>query len=662
MGKTRLAVEVGAQVKASFTDGVWFVSLEAMAGSAEQIKIAIGEAMGLGQANKQLTGEQVIAILRDKQLLLILDNCEVVLAELDFIPQWLKRAPHVAILATSREPLNFQAETVVALDGLPTGDMEMNVAENMFAERGQMARADFAVSAENLPQVRQICQLVDGSPLGIALAATWVRRRSLAQILDSIGGSLDFLSTRMRDIDPRHRSLRAVFETSWQLLATEEQEVLAALSVFPTTFTAEAAAHIAGGLLFDLDVLCEKSLLQQQQEGERYTMHSLVRQFAGEKLGERRKEVEWKFVGWYLENAGIHQQNYPQLQPEWHNFLEAIRKAHALQAWQMVLDFVAVLDEPWFRQIRFNDMREGLTLAVVAAGVLDDKQTLARSLLRLGEVALEQSQYMPAETHLNAALAQYMRLENGLGIAHTQYFLGRTKFEQAQDDEAYMLCAESKRIFAEEGDEGLGVAKNLNLLALWHIKKHRDFETAHEYLEKSVELQRPLPLSSNYVETLRHLARVEMMSKAYMPAENHLVEAADVSRQLNNVGEYAAVLYERLLLCKKCNQYDEALKFGYECLDNFKKLGSLRWEALIKTQLGVLHQTNKNFQQALGLLKEGLQIFVELEDTYEQAHSYHYLCVLYADMGEIEQSQYAKEQALLLNLELNDPLLTEQLK
>ncbi|MCB0088624.1 MAG: hypothetical protein KDE54_11975, partial [Caldilineaceae bacterium] len=86
-----------------------------------------------------------------------------------------------------------------------------------------------------------ICRLVDGLPLGIALAAAWVRRRSLAQIIDSIGQSLDFLSTRQRDVDPRHRNIKAVFETSWALLAGEDRVVLAALAVFPASFTAEAA-------------------------------------------------------------------------------------------------------------------------------------------------------------------------------------------------------------------------------------------------------------------------------------------------------------------------------------------------------------------------------------------------------------------------------------
>ncbi|MCB0088625.1 MAG: AAA family ATPase, partial [Caldilineaceae bacterium] len=118
VGKTRLALEVGQGIKANFPDGVWLVGLTAIKGEAEEIKMAIGEAAALGQGAKQLTGEQVLAILRDKRLLLILDNCEGVLDELDFIPHWLNRAPGIVILATAREPLNFRVEAVVLLEGL----------------------------------------------------------------------------------------------------------------------------------------------------------------------------------------------------------------------------------------------------------------------------------------------------------------------------------------------------------------------------------------------------------------------------------------------------------------------------------------------------------------------------------------------------------------
>ncbi|MCA9923404.1 MAG: hypothetical protein KC421_13580, partial [Anaerolineales bacterium] len=561
IGKTRLAIAVGKQVKMSFPDGVWFVSLEAIKGGTEQIKIAVGEAVGLGQDGKQLTGEQVLAILRDKQMLLIFDNSEVALEDITFIPEWLKRAPQIAILATSREPLNFQAESVIFLDGLPIGTAEVSAAEAMFAERGQMARDDFAVTAENLSQVRHICELVSGSPLGIALAAAWVRRRSLAQIIAGIDQSLDFLTTRLRDVDPRHRSMRAVFETSWQLLTPDEQAVLAALSVFPTTFTAAAATKVVGAVLLDLDSLCEKSLLQQVHESERYSMHSLVRQFAADKLGTRKSDVVDAFVDYFYQFTRYHQEDYAALQPEWHNLLTAVTQAHALQSWQTVLDFVWVLDEPWFRQIRFQDMRQGLGLAVEAADALQDQPALAKMLLRLGEIETELNDYAAAEAHLADAMRRLMRLEDSLGIAQGKYLYGRIKTEQAQNDEALTLFTDAKRIFEEE-ENWLGIAKNLNLMAFCHMKLSSDYQTAHALLEQSISLQRQMPLSSTYIESLRNLARIKINLGDYASAEGCLVEATTISLKQQDIGEYAAVLFERTILCRRQDQIDAALHFG----------------------------------------------------------------------------------------------------
>jgi len=664
-GKTRLAIEVGQALKMSFPDGVWFVSLAAVKGDPEQIKIAVGEAVGFGQGDKQLTSEQVLAILRDKRLLLILDNCEVVLDELGFIPGWLTRVPGVVMLATAREPLNFTVEAVVLLDGLPTGEgetgSELRAAEALFAEQGQMARADFIVSAENLPQVRQICRLVDGLPLGIALAAAWVRRRSLAQIREAIGQSLDFLSTGLRDVDPRHRSMRAVLETSWQLLDATQQAVLAALAVFPLSFSAAAANAVAGATLDDLDLLCEKSLLQQQQEAERYSLHSLVRQFAAEKLASRTPAVKRAFIDYFYGFARTQQADYAALQPEWANFAAAITSAHALAAWQTVLAFVQVLDEPWFRQMRLTDMRAGLALALDAALALDDQPALARTLLRLGEIEVEQNAYGDAADHLQRALDGFMRLEESLGIAHAKHLLGRIKLEQAEDEQALVLTAASLQIFEAEHNH-LGIAKNLNQLALLQIKTDRDFTGAHDHLARSVALQRELPPSPYYVEALCHLARVKSRNGAYAEAAHLLVEAAAISRGQQNLGDYAAVLYEQLLLCKARRQVDQALAIGYECLASFQLLGSVRWEGLVKTQLGLLHQAKAELPRAATLLQEGLQIFDELGDRYEQAYSYYYLSVLYAEMKEAAQSRAAQQQARRLNQRLQEPQLAQWLQ
>lgn len=660
VGKSRLAVEVGRQVTAGFPDGVWFVGLDGMQGDAEQIQIAVGEAVGLGQRGQSLSGEQAIALLREKRILIILDNCETVLDGLSFLPAWLRRAPGVAVLATSRQPLNFQAESVVLLDGLPTGDGEPGAAESLFAQRARMARADFALSAEVLPAVRHICELVDGLPLGIALAAAWVRRRSLAQIGDAIGASLDFLSSSLRDVDPRHRSVRAAFETSWQLLSADEQAALAALSVFPASFSAQAAEAVAGASFLHLDALCEKSLLQQQHDAERYSLHALVRQFGAEKLAEGRREAEKAFADYYYQLAHSHRDDYSRLQPEWRNFAAAIRGVHGLAAWQRLLAFVDVLDEARFRQIRFGEMRDGLALAVDAARALGDQPGLARILLRLGEVETELNDYPAAEEHLAEALPLLYRLEDGRGLGQAKYLLGRMRGERSQDEQAAHLLAEAERIFADEGD-ALGRAKSLNLLAVCHMRLDGEYDAATAHLEASVALLRGMAPSAVYAEALRYLARINSRSGGFDAADDLLAEAGRVCDAVQDRGEYAAVLYERMVLDKRRGAWQAALDAGQEALALFEELGSLRWQGLVKTQLGVLHQTQGQHAAALSLFGEAVPIFDEVGDRIEQAYVYYYLYRLHGEMGQEAESQSAAAQARRLNRTLQIPYLLEQL-
>ncbi|MFK7802896.1 MAG: BTAD domain-containing putative transcriptional regulator [Anaerolineae bacterium] len=668
IGKTRLSIEIGQQVKESFPDGVWFVQMADLTqsgGGMERLKIAVGEAAGLnaGQDGKQFSGDQVIAILREKRMLLIFDNSETVLDDLSFIPEWLKRAPGVAILASSREPLNFQTESVIHLAGLPinspSGD---SAAIGLFGERGRMAREDFEVTADNLPQVGQICEMVGGSPLGIALAAAWLRRRSLVQIIESVGKSLDFLTSRMRDIDPRHRSMRAVFETSWQLLAPEEQEVFAALSVFPGSFGEEAAEKIAGAMLFDLDALCEKSLLMQQHEDERYLMHGLVRQFAADKLKESGSlaTVQREFIDYFYLFASVNKQDYAQLRPEWSNFSAGIVLAHELELWQLLLDFVGLLDEPWFRQARFTDMREGLELALDGAKALRDEAVFAQTLLRLGEIEMEQNDYGSAEPRLEAAMNLFMRQEDSLGIAHSKFFLGRIKSESAQFAEALELLQDSNRIFIDENNL-IGIAKSMNYLAVCQVQKNRDVDLAIKYLEESQSLQESLPVSSTYIETLRSLARIKFMIGQNEEVNTLFQLAQETSQRLNDRGEYAALLYEKVYFYRKTGKYDQAIELGDECLQAFKQIGILRWEALIKTQIGLLHQSKGLFGIAEKHLLSSLEIFQEIGDLHEQAYSHYYLYRLYGELDDTQNEIHFFDSAKQLSLELDNTMLQELL-
>jgi predicted ATPase/DNA-binding XRE family transcriptional regulator len=256
IGKTRLAIEATARQAAGFADGAAFVALASVA-APDLIAPAIADALGFsfyGQANP--TG-QLIDFLQEKALLLLLDNFEHLVDAADLLVELLQRAPQIKLIVTSRERLNLQGEWVIELQGLPlpraadgwkNGDQlagfDDSAAVALFLQTARRTYAGFTLAPADRAAVARICRLVDGMPLGIELAAAWVRVLPLNEIADEIARTLDFLAASARDLPARHRSLRAVFEHSWNLLTDAERIVMRRLSVFRGGFSRAAAAAV----------------------------------------------------------------------------------------------------------------------------------------------------------------------------------------------------------------------------------------------------------------------------------------------------------------------------------------------------------------------------------------------------------------------------------
>ena len=317
-GKTRLALEAGREQVGLFGDGVYFVPLAALV-AANQLPATIADALGLAFSEHTDIQAQLLAYLRGKKLLLILDNLEHLLPPArgeiagnlpparggdrggaSLLADILAHAPGVVILATSRQRLELREECVYAVEGLayPRETRFLEGTETRFlSETGFLTydalalflscarRADrrFALTTDDQATVVRICQLVEGLPLGVELAAAAIGARSAAEISGEIGRTLDFLAATARNVPDRQRSLRAAFEHSWQLLAPAAQAILAGLSVFRGGFTAEAARQVAAAAPADLSGLVDRSLLRYDGAG-RYDVHQALRPYAAEKL------------------------------------------------------------------------------------------------------------------------------------------------------------------------------------------------------------------------------------------------------------------------------------------------------------------------------------------------------------------------------------------
>ncbi|MCB8938108.1 MAG: tetratricopeptide repeat protein [Ardenticatenaceae bacterium] len=307
MGKTRLALAAAdAQLAnvAAFPHGIFFVHLAPLQ-SVDQMVPAIAHALGLpldsghqGNRTEHLPGEQLafkdqlLDYLRHKQLLLILDNFEHVLAGADLVAEILQTTARLKIMVTSRERLQLLGEQIFPIQGLDFPDWETtdealrSSAVRLFVQAAHRVQPNFAITANDLPDLTRICHAVGGMPLGLELAASWVDLLSLADIASEIENSLGLLETDLRNMPQRHRSIRAVFDCSWQQLSVADQAVFAQLAVFRGGFTRTAAQKITNASIRTLANLVNKSFLQYNQPRDRYELHELVRQYAAEKLAE----------------------------------------------------------------------------------------------------------------------------------------------------------------------------------------------------------------------------------------------------------------------------------------------------------------------------------------------------------------------------------------
>ncbi|MBN1313021.1 MAG: tetratricopeptide repeat protein [Anaerolineae bacterium] len=308
IGKTRLAQELVVRQASRFLDGIIYVPLIPVT-RPELIATAIADAANIPITGAAPPREQLIAHLAERESLLLLDGFEHLVAGVDIVPAILHAAPQTKIIVTSRVKLDLRDEWVFAVDGLSVppeevgeaGQIEEYEAVEHFVHCARRHKSDFTLHSQEAA-VARLCRILGGLPLGIELATGLLSVASCSQIADEVEQNLDVLASTRRDALERHRSLRAVFDHSWQMLSVNEQQVFPRLSVFLGGFTPEAASDVAGADLQVLNGLVSKSLLRavsvEDGAAVRYEIHENLRQYAQEKL-EGEPEVWQQTVADY---------------------------------------------------------------------------------------------------------------------------------------------------------------------------------------------------------------------------------------------------------------------------------------------------------------------------------------------------------------------------
>ena len=416
-GKTRLAVETARTLLGDLPDGAWLVELAAI-GSDGDVAQATLAGLGLrdtllGEAPNAELIDRLIAAIREREALLILDNCEhVIESAAVFAHRILGECRRLRILATSREPLGITGEALwpvepLALPDAHTGHtgLESSPAIQLLRDRGRAVRRDFAVDADTLPTMVRVCRALDGLPLAIELAAARLRTMSIDQLAHRLDDRFRLLTGGSRTALPRHRTLRAVVDWSWELLTEAERVVLRRLSVFSGGASLEAAERVCVGdaveqeqVLELLTSLAEKSLLLTADDaglGERYRMSGTIKEYAGHRLAEAgesdlARRAHLAFFTELMETAEPHLRRAEQLEwlatleAEHDNISSAMRGAIAAGEAQAAMRLAAGAGWYWWLSGHKAEGNELITAATGVPGeVADEVRAMVYALIAM---------------------------------------------------------------------------------------------------------------------------------------------------------------------------------------------------------------------------------------------------------------------------------------
>ncbi len=634
IGKTRLALQAAAEAAKTYHHGVTFVSLASIS-SVQFLIPTIADALALPRSGQIDPKEQLLNYLRDKNMLLLLDNFEHLLAEqgADLIGEILATSQHVKLMITSRERLNLLEEWGIDLQGMrfPAADgddvepLEGYSAVQLFVQRARQAKPGFTLSVENGPHVVHICHLTAGVPLALELAATWIRMMSCRDIASEIKQNLDFLDTSLRDIPERHQSLKAVFDHSWQLLSPEEKVVLRKLSVFRGGFRRHAAERVAGASLSMLASLVDKSLLRRTRAG-RYEIHELLRQYAAEKLEVQAGESEAA--------REAHANYYARFLQKRHDDLQGKKQEQALAQIAAELDNVRMAWQ-WA-----CDQTNVVALGKAGDSLLDfcDYQSRFRegeAFFRLAVTSLDKEVQESVTTGIQDAeskivLAQMLR---GQGVLSVR--IGW--LEQAQE-----LLRQSVSLLREfETNPQRQLAVSLHHFAnLYFVKGN--YTAALQYHQQGLTLHEEARDRFGMGKAQMQMGLNMTRQGAFKEAQGYLRQSARLLKQTGDSMERGYAILNLGIIAIAVGEYAMAKKYIQEVTQLWSNLSyqhglqfSLREQAYLALVLGDYRQAQKQFQKAITIsleigttrnrafLIDGLGMVARLQGNYELAEQRH---------------------------------------
>lgn len=676
MGKTRLATHAiqhtyqqkSASLQALFPHGCYFVPL-AEATSQEHLVQAIAQALALPPAPAGKIAAQLETYLQDKKLLLLLDNFEQLSPAALFLHQLLTAAPGLKLLVTSRAPLAIQAEWLLRLDGLPyptatnqeAGLWQDYSALQLFSQAAQRVQPDFQVDERNLSAIIHICHLTEGMPLALELAAAWLRLLPCTQIADQIGRNLDFLQTEWPDLPPRHRSMRAMFQQSWDFLGEQAQRVLAQLSVFSGSFSVEAALAVTEATLPLLLQLLDKSLVQRQENG-RFALHKLIQQFAAEQLAllpDQQQATLRRHSQHYLElvqgyGAALHG---PQAISVIHdlrltqaNLVTAWQTAVQQQQWPLIEACLDSFTDYHLISGQLNEVSTLLAAAIEATAATAVSPLAAYLRLNQARILIEQG-YLPAAADRLAQVAQTELVQTHPRLlARLQLENGRLQELQSSYDEALTNLTSALSFYQQSGNR-LRQAQLIGTIGNVYWRQYR-LDEALTNFHRALAMATEIGDQAYQAILLSDIGIIYVDKSDFSQGLHYYEQALAIDKALGNQAHVARHTHNIARVYRLQGKFDLALTYFKQAAETAVALGLRRGASLCLTNMGIVAKQLGQYGQAEAYYQQALQISQELNLKEGIANNWGNLANLYRLQGKFTTARTYYEQAITLSREI----------
>jgi predicted ATPase len=683
-GKTRLSLQVAADLLDTFPGGVWFVELAALSDPAT-VPRALATAMGVREDPAKPILATISENLRHKTALLILDNCEHLIgACAEATDSLLRTCPTLRVITSSREALGIAGETVWRVPSLPVPDLKnlppvdeliKNETVRLFCDRALAVAPTFSLTDQTASSVVQVCQRLDGIPLAIELAAARVNVLHVDQIADRLNDRFRLLTGGSRTALPRHRTLRAAVDWSYDLLSDAERKLLRRIATFAGGFTLEAAETVcadddvrAQDVLDLLPRLVEKSLVtvEKNDHEARYSLLDMVRQYGRERLLEsgeaelmgRRQRDHFLALAEKAapELIGADQVRwFDRLDLELENFRAALTWCQGdPQGVEPGLRLAAALSRFWFVRGYFEEGRMWLKEAMARAGTSKRTAEWAKALRGAGALALIQSDYVSARSLFEESLAIFRELGDRGAVAATLLNLASTSQYESNLALAQSYCEEALSKFRELG-AARGIATAVSTLS---VVLHRQGENdrARLLLQESLAIFRELNLKEGIAQNLDLLGVVASSYGDYASARPLHEECLAIHRRSGDKAKMMVALLNLGHAALGQGDINEAESVLQESLLIATQLGARRWTSLAMHNLGLAALKRADHKSARDYLLNGMRLRAELGDKLGIAYSLEGVAALYVAEGNMTPAVRMFASAETLRAAVGAPL------